>query len=408
VRGSVAQATAGNVERPRIAHVIDGLGAGGAEALLVTNLKNLSPTKQHFVVKLFRPMARRYRTTSFWESAIVDLGVPVVALECAGARDLGRAAYALARWLRAERIGVVHSHLFYANIVAAVAARAARLPLVSSLHTLSYEPEVVATYREPRSWRHTAAQAVESAVLRASSDRVIAVGERVASSAVDRLALDPARVVVVHNPVDLVAIDATTDADVAAVRAELSLPIGARLLVLVGRVMPSKRQLDAVEALKALSSDHPTAHLALVGPLADPSYATKVREAAGHLGLTNRVHLLGGRRDIPAWLRAADVFVFPTEYEGLPVALAEATAAGCACVASDIGPNREVIAAPRGGLLVPVGDTRAIGRSVSGLLADDATRRAMGRAASERSRALFSPTQAAARLDRIYDDLLAH
>lgn len=392
----------------RIAHVIDGLGPGGAEALLVTNLKHLRRDRHHTVVTLFRAGAPRYPAEEFWRTAIEGLNVDIVSLDAVGAGDLPAAAWKLAGWLRSERIDIVHSHLFYANLVAAFAARAADVPLISSLHTLSYETEVVARYRNPRSWKHPAARRLESKVLQFASERVIAVGTSVAASAIDRLRLDPASVVVLHNPVDLAAIDCVSHADLEAVRRELKLEANDRLLLVVGRLIPSKAQHVAIRALQQVRWVHPTAHLALVGAPTDPEYARRLELEVAELGLTNVVHFLGGRRDVPAWLRAADVFLFPTEYEGLPVALAEATAAGCACVATDIPSNREVIDDALVGALVPVGDAESLAARASALLTNEAERARIGSRAASRSRERFSPHSASAALDSIYDEVLAN
>jgi glycosyltransferase involved in cell wall biosynthesis len=391
------------VHRPRIAHVIDGLGAGGAEALLVTTLRHLDRTqREHVVVTVFRPGSPRYPARWFWDGALRELGVPVIGLDCRNRRDTVLATRTLARWLRSERIDLVHSHLFHANLMTAVAARNTRIPLVSSLHTLSYEPEVVGTYAEPNSWKHSAARAAEAVLLRVGRSHVIAVGRAVADSAIRRLHLDPDRVVVIHNAVDVRAIDEAPEP--AALFRELGLAPGARLLVDVGRVIPSKRQLDAVRALAQLAERHPSAHLALVGPIGSSDYASRIERAARDAGIGGRVHLVDARRDVATWLRAADVFVFPSEFEGLPLALAEAAAAGCAIVASDIHGNREVVPSDEMGKLVPVGDVDAIARAMDAYLTDDAHRRRVGAAVRVHGRASFGPARAAAELERIYDD----
>ncbi|HLM56289.1 MAG TPA: glycosyltransferase family 4 protein, partial [Pyrinomonadaceae bacterium] len=122
-------------------------------------------------------------------------------------------------------------------------------------------------------------------------------------------------------------------------------------------------------------------------------------------GLEGDVHILGARRDVPDLLRACDVFVFPSLYEGLGIALIEAMAAGCACVTTDTGPLPEVVRDGVDGLLVPPSDHEALARAVNSLLDDPARRASLGEAATRSALERFQPQQAADRLTEIYESV---
>src|SRR6185503_1338795 len=125
------------------------------------------------------------------------------------------------------------------------------------------------------------------------------------------------------------------------------------------------------------------------------------------LGVKDNFHVLGGRRDVIDFLRACDVFIFPSLYEGLGIALIEAMAAGCACVASSAGPIPEVVSDGEDGILVPPRDPEAIAAAVCRLLADESLRLRLGTAASQAAFSRFQPRKSAEALTRIYESVNA-
>jgi starch synthase len=103
------------------------------------------------------------------------------------------------------------------------------------------------------------------------------------------------------------------------------------------------------------------------------------------------------------FLRACDVFVFPSLYEGLGIALIEAMAAGCACVATTAGPIPEFVENGRNGILVPPADPEAMATAVCELLADPERRKELGDNAGQTALRRFQPQAAADRLTEIYE-----
>lgn len=109
-------------------------------------------------------------------------------------------------------------------------------------------------------------------------------------------------------------------------------------------------------------------------------------EALVHaMGLQEQVHFLGNVPDLPQRLAAAQVFALSTHWEGMPLALVEAMAAGCACVGSDVLGVREVLEHGRTGLLVPHADVAALADALQQLLQDPAQAQGLGRAARQRA-----------------------
>lgn len=107
----------------------------------------------------------------------------------------------------------------------------------------------------------------------------------------------------------------------------------------------------------------------------------RTQALARRLGVQSQVHFLGNVTDLPERLVAMQIFVLSTHWEGMPLALVEAMAAGCACIGTDVLGVREVITHNRTGLLVPPADAEALADALQRLLRDPALAEQLGRAA---------------------------
>lgn len=120
------------------------------------------------------------------------------------------------------------------------------------------------------------------------------------------------------------------------------------MLLSVGELNRNKNHMVVIKALERLRDTGIKYFVCGIGPL-EAEYKKTIK----NLGLNEQIKLLGYRNDISELCQAADLFVFPSLREGLPVALMEAMAAGKPCIASDIRGNCELIQKRRGGELVP-------------------------------------------------------
>jgi glycosyltransferase involved in cell wall biosynthesis len=150
-----------------------------------------------------------------------------------------------------------------------------------------------------------------------------------------------ARCKIVYNGLDLDEYDRPVDR--SEVRASLGVPEDATLYMHVGtlRSDKAKNQERLVEIFREIAANDPAARLVFVGKGGNEIEAEVQRAVAAH-GLGERVALLGVRSDVPRLLAAADMFIFPSRYEGLPGALLEASAAGLPVLGSDIPAIREI------------------------------------------------------------------
>jgi len=122
--------------------------------------------------------------------------------------------------------------------------------------------------------------------------------------------------------------------------------------------------------------------------------------------LSDRVHLLGLRSDVPDVLAAADIFVLPSLSEGLPLVLLEAMFSGLPIVASDVGDVRLALADGQSGVLVKPGDPVALARALEHLLRNPAVTSALGERAARRAAVEYGVSRMVASYAAVYRDLL--
>jgi glycosyltransferase involved in cell wall biosynthesis len=174
------------------------------------------------------------------------------------------------------------------------------------------------------------------------------------------------------------------------------------LFTCVGRLEPQKNPLLLLQAFAALKD--PRIHLIMMGEGSlREQLATYIREH----GLERRVHLLGKRNEVPECLAASDVFVLSSNWEGNPLAVMEAMAAGLPVVGTTVGGIPELVESGQQGILVPPGDCAAFTDAMRTLLNDPEKRAAMGNAARVRATAAFNVERMAQGYESIYRAALA-
>lgn len=170
-------------------------------------------------------------------------------------------------------------------------------------------------------------------------------------------------------------------------------------VITVARLAEQKGHCHLIAAVPLV----PEAHFLLVG---DGPDRAALEEQARTLGVADRVQFLGGRDDIPELLSEADVFVLPSLFEGLPIAVLEAMAAGTPVVATAIGGTDEIVAHDETGLLVPPADPSALAAAIRSVLDDPAAAHRRAVAALAMVMRDFTFEHIARRVTAVYDKLL--
>ena len=180
----------------------------------------------------------------------------------------------------------------------------------------------------------------------------------------------------------------------ASARAELEIPDGTLAVLYAGQLEPRKHPLVAAEAVAAMQSDA-VLLVAGEGPLRDRLERFP----------SSTIRVLGFRPDVARLLAACDVFVMPSEREGLSLAVLEAMGRGTALVVSDGAGNPEAVG--DAGIVVPLGDAAALTRAFDELAADPERRRRLGEAARERVRTRYTVERWLADMRDVFDEALA-
>lgn len=187
-----------------------------------------------------------------------------------------------------------------------------------------------------------------------------------------------------------------------AVRGALGLPASAVVAIVVGELTSRKNAGLLIRALPGLGVDAP--HVLIVGQGREEE---SWRELARTLGVADRVHFLGFRRDIPDLLAASDVLVHPARVEGFGYAVAEAMAAGLPVVATNASSLPELVDDGRTGRLFPPDDEPALAEALLPYLRDPALRRQHGAEGRERARREFPLEKRLAELEALLEEEIA-
>lgn len=266
-------------------------------------------------------------------------------------RVLGR----LAKIIDDTRPRIVHSLLFHANVAVRLAALEVGFPaerIVAEIQTVEVEqPWHLVVER----WTHRLCRFI------------IGNSPSVVDHLATRAGIRREALRLIPGGIDPRPLREATPVD----RSSIGLGVDTPMVLWVGRLDPVKGLRTLVEAFADVAA-RTDAHLVLVG---GGLWHDRLVEAIARRSLAGRVHLLGSRSDVPALLKSADVFVFPSQTEGLPNALLEAMAAGCPIVTTDVPGCRDLIEHEETGLLVPYGDTSALGGAITRLLGDRDTAR---------------------------------
>jgi glycosyltransferase involved in cell wall biosynthesis len=332
------------------------------------------------------------------EQMLLAQGIPVTVLGVRGRWDIGKLG-PLVRLLRRERIDLLHTHLFHSDFAGRAAALLTGVPhLVHTIH--------VAEQRY-RPWQYAFSRLMDF-----KCERLICVSQSVRDHHAAHSHLPPSRYTVIPNGVDTEAFaaDGTPYGQAARARTRQQWGLAPRQLAVlfVGRLNHQKgidvllaamSQLAGPGGLPKRGADKPP-ELRFVLAGDGPERPMVERYMAQGAGLNCR--LLGFVADIREALNAADIFVLPSRWEGWPLALAEAMAAGLPCVGTDVPGIRDIIANGRTGLLVRTEDPTALAGAIRDLTSDPALRDTLVAAGKEEIRTKYSIQRNVAAHEKLY------
>lgn len=364
---------------PRILHIISTLERSGAEKQLLLLSRGLA--QQGFDVHV-AALERGGPLTVEFRAA----GVPTIVI----GKRLVSDPIALARLTRyAVHLGpeLVHTWNFTANAYGRVAARAAGVKHV-----------VAGEYAIDR-WKGAWAWYVDRLLAR-STDRFVTDSAAIRDHYVEH-GLPAERFTLIANGVEPAPESNVTRAELLS---ELKCPVDARLIGVVGSLVPQKRLKDLIWAADLLRVLHDNLRMLVIGDGPERSMLERFARLASDL---DHVRFLGHRDDVWRIMPHLDVLWNGDAAGGQSNAVMEAMAASVPVVASDVPANGELVVHGETGFLVPIAGRAARARATDQIFNDAALKTRLGAAAKQRMAEHFSVDQNVSRHEELYHDILS-
>jgi glycosyltransferase involved in cell wall biosynthesis len=333
-----------------VAQVLSTFRIGGAEALALELASRASRDR-------FEPIAIALRCTGDMESRFQRAGIETLVLGCAEEGGLGlRGVMRLARALRQRRVKVLNCHNRMATVYGVPAARLAGVPVI--VCTRHAAPTIYRSRGKPTLLERMAIPFV---------DHFAVVSKEVRETAARFGRLPARRSSVIYNGADMQRFRP----------AEPERRAGKAALICVARLSPEKRHDVLLAAIRRLLDSGLELQLTVAG---DGPMRPALEKQIAELRLEGAVRLLGMRDDVAELLREAEIFVMPSETEGMPITVIEAMACALPIVATAVGGFLELVKDGENGFLVPVGDADALAQALARLIKDRELLRRIGAA----------------------------
>jgi glycosyltransferase involved in cell wall biosynthesis len=320
-----------------IAFLLPNLGGGGAERVALT-LAKAFVGRGHEVDLVVMERG----------GELLDAVPPDVRIVDLNAKRMRSVIPPLVRYLRQRRPDAIQISMWPLTIMGIIAARASRVPMrvVVSDHVAYSAPFLNSRQLRLLSW--------SARLIYPLADRRVVVSERAAEDLAALTGLPRARFDVIYNPIDVPERIAPTDESEQAWRGP------GRRIITTGTLKPQKNHALLLRSFARMQSRNEQLLILGEGPL-----RSDLERLAADLGIADRVAMPGFKVDPWPYLASAELFALSSDYEGYPLALAEAMHAGLRIVSTDCvsGPS-EMLDRGRFGTLVPVGDERGLAEAM--------------------------------------------
>ena len=370
----------------KICFIIPSLSGGGAERVAVTLLSALDGARHERMLFLFNGA----------DGVYFDRIAPGIRVVIAERRSWAGRLWELASFLRASRPDIVMPFLSY--FITAMAVRLAGVPsrvvFNQGTPTTGFLDDADFAWQKP--WRRRVFAAL-TRMFYARADAVVVTSQGVADDLVANYKVPRSKIRVLHNPVDLDAIDAAAAAPIEGGHLAQDHPVVAA----AGRLAGVKNYPLLLDAIAELSSETPV-HAWILG---DGAERAGLEQHVAQRGLERLVRFLGFQQNPWRFIARADVFVLTSTYEGFGNVLIEAMACGTPVVATRSPGTVEIIEHGANGLLVDH-EPHAVARAIATLMADRPLRDRLVARARENVRH-YDVGQVAMRYEKLFQELVA-
>ena len=349
----------------KILHIESSLGWGGQEHRTLKEMREMR-NRGHCVELLTRPeakLAERAAAENFTTHAV----------KMRGGADL-IAVWQMLKIIKSNDYDVVNTHSGHDSLLGGLAGRLARKPLVVRTRHLALAITSLATYK----WL---------------PHKVVTVSEWVEKYLVS-VGVPAENVKTIYT-----GIEAAPKVENPTLRKELNLADDDILSVTVAILRYEKGHKSLIDAAIPLFAKYPKLHLVFAG---DGPIFEELKNYIAELNLSERIHLLGLRKDLPNVLQSCDFFTLPTWQEALGTSFIEAMNSGLAVIGSAVDGVPEVIQDGKNGLLIEAKNEKSIQTALERLITDVDLRKQMGKVGKEITQTKFSVAKMAEEMESFY------
>lgn len=310
----------------RILYVIGKMDRGGAETFLMNTLRNINRKKYQFVIATFE--APKDDNKYVYADELKDLNVKIVRLRDTRTKKPWDFTKQIENLVRSEKIDIIHSQIdFMSALTLPGAKRGGATKLIAHSHN-TYNSKFDSPVKN-----------LASKILRKRLLKYATIRLACGFDAGKYLYGPRAKFTVIPNGIDTEAFRFDLKAR-KRIRKEYNIPDDAKVLLNVGRLEKQKNQRFLIEIFNKYTEKNTDAHLFIIG---NGSLHDELAEQITKSDFAKNIHLLSARPDVRDYYMAADFFLLPSLYEGIPFVGIEAQATGLKCLFSDHTPKETKI-----------------------------------------------------------------
>ena len=369
----------------KIYHIFKITGVAGSENHLLSLASHLDRSRYRLTFCL---LVEPEPDLSAYIAALETVGVKVVCFAIRADID-PPLLWRLARFLRARRPDIVHTHLIHGDLYGTLAARLAGVSAA------------VSTKHNDNAFRQRSFYAWLNRALARRQDRIITISHHLKRFCIEVEGLPEEKIVPIHYGLDSHAF-LQADGGGDDLRATFGISPDVPLIGVVGRLTEQKGHRYLLEAFSQVIASLPSAHLLVAG---DGKLRSALERQVARLRLMHHVTFAGWRQDVAQVMSTMDVLAMPSLWEGFGLVLLEAMAASRPIVASRVSAIPEIVAHGETGLLVPPQDVESLARALLALLSEPSRAHEMGQRGRRRLKEHFSVARMVEQTQAVYESL---
>ena len=326
-----------------------------------------------------------------YEDKLRRIGVQVKNFDLKTLVDI-RIILRLVRYIKQNKIDIVETAVFPADVYGRISARLANVPIIiSTMHR-------VADHKQEAIYR---VLFFADTLTMALTTRIIAVSKAGKNYLISWHRVKPDKISVVYNGIDAHKYD--SNFDIKEYKRKLNLQHDIPTVGFIGRLVKLKGVNYFLEAAATVVRRGKRVQFVVVG---DGPLKERLIKQAKDLRINQHVHFIGFREDIPQILSVIDILVVPSLWEGLPLTILEAMFAGKPIIATRVGGIPEAIEDKQTGILVEPRDCNALSKGVLECLEDPGNRKELGGKAKHRALQYFDVERMVKEYESIYDECI--